>query len=263
MSRFHRVILHRLQHCHFRRTADESVVARYADDAAFQRLLAAVDECEAVDVATVCQAIFDMATADEAMERGYIEFGVFKGDTLNFAREALPASAAVVGVDTFSGNTHAWTNPHDVGAYSAGGLPRVPPNVCLIKADVCQMGPFFDLMGGNPFRVVHLDLDSYEPTYAALSGLLRRRMVDETTVLVADEAAGIESFVYTELRAIYDAASEHRLTVTPLYRGPGSEYCNSLQNNFISFHQLKSGAAFEANSPTPRSLAFRLVAAGR
>ena len=91
-------------------------------------------------------------------------------------------------------------------------------------------------------------------------GILRRKLFNErTTVFVADEAAGIESFLYTELRAIYDAASAYGYVVTPLYVGAGSEYCSALRNNFIDFHQLKRGNAIEANEPTPRSLAFKLT----
>ena len=183
VERFHRMVLHRLQHCHFERTADPAIKQRYANVAAFQQLLSEVTACEAVPVAAVCQAIFDMATdgggggggasgggGGGGGGGGYLEFGVFKGDTLNFAREALAEDVVVVGVDTFSGNTHAWTNPYDVGAYSAGDhLPSgVARNVMLLKADATRMGPFFDILQ-HPFRVIHLDLDPYEPTYAGPS----------------------------------------------------------------------------------------------
>ena len=117
-------------------------------------------------------------------------------------------------------------------------------------------------LSGRAFRLVHLDMDSYEPTAAAMRGLLRRKLVDEATVFVADEAVGVECFLYIELRAIFDVACEHGLALRPLFRGRGSEYCNCLRNQFIDFHRLKSGAALEEAAPTARSLAFRLVPIG-
>jgi len=128
------------------------------------------------------------------------EFGVWKGQSINhIAKRVSPAT--VYGFDSFEGLREDWAGWTEAkGTFSLGGrLPRVAPNVKLVKGWFDQTIPAFLQGTESAFSLVHMDSDTYESTKTVLDLIGPRIAVG--TVVIFDEYFGYRGWRIGEYRA--------------------------------------------------------------
>ena len=129
------------------------------------------------------------------------EFGVFKAEAINYFARKLGPSKKLYGFDSFEGLPVDWKG-HVLkkGHFSLGGqLPKVEPNVVLVKGWFDQTVPsFLDKHPGN-FSFVHVDSSTYEAARLVLE-LIGGRLQPGTTI-VFDEYYGFRGWRLGEWKA--------------------------------------------------------------
>ena len=99
----------------------------------------------------------------------YCEFGVYRGQTLNFI--ASQVAGEVHGFDSFEGLPEDWRQSHEKGTFAVGELPRVRQNVRLHKGWFEDTLPAFRAQYPGPVAFLHLDADLYSSTKTVLDVL--------------------------------------------------------------------------------------------
>lgn len=107
-----------------------------------------------------------------------IEFGVFKGATLNLMVSEGKHAGPTYGVDSFQGMAEpseldikdGW-NPYPKGRLLAA--PPYIPDTTIIKGFVPKV---LEICPGGPFAFAHVDMDQYWPTWHALTWLFTRML---------------------------------------------------------------------------------------
>jgi hypothetical protein len=122
--------------------------------------------------------LFRHALGQVAGDEGlFLEFGVYKGDSINRLAELRPA-ARWYGFDSFIGLPEMWNVGARAGAFDVGGrLPPVRSNVTLVKGFYEQtLAPFVAQHRRSKVAFMHIDCDLYSATrtvFAELSDLLQ------------------------------------------------------------------------------------------
>ncbi len=130
-----------------------------------------------------------------------MEFGVFKGDSLDFIATYNP-TRTVYGFDSFMGLPERWTcDP--AGMFSTNGpLPEVKPNVRLVEGWFEDTVPRFTEEHKENCSFVHIDCDLYSSTKTVLDGLWDR--IVPGTVIVFDEYFNYPGWQQHEFRAFQE-----------------------------------------------------------
>jgi predicted O-methyltransferase YrrM len=153
-----------------------------------------------------------------------LEFGVFRGQSVNAIAAALP-DRTVHGFDSFEGLPEAWPG-YNVGAqhFDQGGrLPDVADNVELHRGWFEDSLPAF--LAGHPGAVafVHVDCDLYSSTKTVFDALAER--MRPGTVIVFDEYHNFPYWREHEHRAFMEFCAEH-----------------DVEYEYISFNNLQAAA---------------------
>jgi hypothetical protein len=132
-----------------------------------------------------------------------LEFGVFKGGTINYMARIRP-EREIHGFDTFEGLPAGWPGMgYDAGAFTTGGrLPRVASNVRLHKGLFDATLPVWLAGNTRPVALIHIDSDLYSSAKTVL-GLLRDR-IGPGLIIVFDEYFGYPGWERGEHRAFHD-----------------------------------------------------------
>lgn len=155
-----------------------------------------------------------------------LEFGVFKGDSINFMA-GLAEGRPVTGFDSFEGLPEDWkrseSSTYKKGHFNLrGALPKVKENVTLIK------GFFEDTLPGWAERqlyckagLVHIDCDLYGGAKFVLDTL--NVWIKPGTIIVFDELGNFHGGVYKdwengEWRALNEWLKEKDRSVEPILR---------------------------------------------
>jgi hypothetical protein len=129
------------------------------------------------------------------------EFGVWKGDSINFFARNCP-KAKVFGFDSFEGLEEDWYGARlQKGFFSTNGqLPKCERNVSLIKGWFEDTLPKFcrDLQQ-EKIQVLPMDADTYKPTAYVLNSLTKN--LGKGTIVIFDEYFGYSSFREHEFKA--------------------------------------------------------------
>ena len=135
-----------------------------------------------------------------------LEFGVWEGESMRFWGAGVTPSVSLVGFDSFEGLSQPWPGT-DMGAghFSLDGmLPDVPQNVTLIKGWVEDtLEDFLKNSDISTVRLVHMDLDIYEPTLFVLKTL--KSLLAPGTLILFDEYFGFPFWQVGEHRALQDS----------------------------------------------------------
>jgi hypothetical protein len=107
------------------------------------------------------EELWDFAIRNTVSEGLWLEFGVFKGYSVNYL--ALRTPGRVYGFDSFRGLDEDWTGVgHVKGTFDLSGqLPRVRPNVTLLAGWFRDTLPGFLAANPAPISLLHLDCDTY------------------------------------------------------------------------------------------------------
>jgi predicted O-methyltransferase YrrM len=157
-----------------------------------------------------------------------LEFGVFKGQSVNAIAAILP-ERTVHGFDSFEGLPEAWPGYNVEAAHfdQGGRLPDVAANVELHKGWFDDSLPQFLADHPGPVAFIHVDCDLYSSTKIVLDALAGR--VRPGTVIVFDEYHNFPYWREHEHRAFMEFCAEH-----------------DVEYDYISFNNLQAAVRISA-----------------
>ena len=134
------------------------------------------------------ETLFDLSLGEVTLEGLYLEFGVYKGKSINYiARKIVPK--VIYGFDSFEGLKgeaypgYKWTPGENFNL--RGKMPKVEENVTLIKGFFKDTVKSFIEENTLPVAFAHMDADLYPSTKEALWNIDKRIKVG--TILQFDE----------------------------------------------------------------------------
>jgi predicted O-methyltransferase YrrM len=143
------------------------------------------------------------------MQDGVIlEFGVYKGDTINFLASINP-DREVIGFDSFEGLPEDWREGFGKGTFKMDQLPRVRNNVTLIKGWFDETLPEFIKNNSQKISYLHIDCDLYSSTKSVFS--LLAKYIQPGTVIVFDEYFNYPGWKEGEYKAFQEFVAEYTI----------------------------------------------------
>jgi hypothetical protein len=147
---------------------------------------------------------------DQMEIRGlYCEFGVYRGETLNFIASLV--AGEVYGFDSFEGLPEDWKQGHEKGTFALEALPQVRPNVRLHKGWFEDTIPAFREQHPEQIAFLHLDADLYSSTRTVFE-LLGDAIV-AGTVIAFDEFFNYPGWCEGEYKAFMEFCRERNVEV--------------------------------------------------
>ena len=140
-----------------------------------------------------------------------LEFGVYKGKSLNFFSSQKP-NHTWYGFDSFTGFQEDWKGGYFAkGMYSLKGIePKMNNNVKLIKGLFKKTLPKFLKNTKDPVSFMHVDCDTYESTKEVLDILGPKRLVSNTRILF-DEYTSYIGWKNGEFKAWQEFVKKHKV----------------------------------------------------
>jgi predicted O-methyltransferase YrrM len=134
-----------------------------------------------------------------------LEFGVFKGTTINHLARLQP-HRHFVGFDSFRGLPEHWVGSRysRVNFDRKGQKPKVAPNVTLVEGWFDQTLPAFLALKDEPIGFVHVDCDIYSSTKTVLE-LIAHRLAPGA-VIAFDEFFNYKGYELHEYKAFFEFA---------------------------------------------------------
>jgi hypothetical protein len=135
-----------------------------------------------------------------------MEFGVYKGETINYIAALLP-NKQIYGFDSFEGLPETWRFNFYKGKFSMDKIPEIKNNVTLIKGWFENTLPnFLKKIGDSPIGFMHIDCDLYSSTKTIFYYL--KNNVVPGTVIVFDEFFNYPGWEDGEFKAFYEFVEE-------------------------------------------------------
>jgi hypothetical protein len=156
------------------------------------------------------EAIWSYALRTANRDGLWLEFGVFKGYSINFF--ARTAGTHIYGFDSFRGLQEDWKGTSlPQGAFDlAGRLPRTRPNVTLLPGWFNDTLPGFLAAHDQNIALLHLDCDTCEATAYVLSQI--RGRLTQRSILILDDYHGFWGFRDGQFKAWAEFVKTHDLT---------------------------------------------------
>lgn len=140
---------------------------------------------------------------------GYLEFGVYKGSTINLISETKP-DKIIYGFDSFEGLPENWHDNCQKGLFNLNGnLPQVNENVRLIKGWFDQTLPDFVKAHPEPCAFIHIDCDLYSSAKTVLNTL--KNQIISGTVIVFDEYFNYPGWQDNEYKVFEEFVAENNI----------------------------------------------------
>ena len=157
-------------------------------------------------------SIFRAFNNSNTKENLFLEFGVYKGDSINlFGNFLSQHSREIYGFDSFEGLEEEWNmndyNP--IGRFSLNKKnPKVLKNVTLIKGKVqSTLENFLKDKKDKKIIFVHMDMDTYIPTKYALNKI--KPFLQKGSVILFDEFYGFPNWQHHEYKAFSEEFKEN------------------------------------------------------
>ena len=142
----------------------------------------------------------------------FLEFGVFKGDSINlFAKKLKKINAEVFGFDSFKGLKDEWMTEefNPPGTFDLKGKkPKVEKNVKLIDGWVEETAKEFFSKNSKRIAFIHFDLDTYSSTSFVLK--LIKNGFQPGTIILFDEFYGFPNWEKYEYKAFKEEIDENK-----------------------------------------------------
>ena len=137
----------------------------------------------------------------------FLEFGVYKGDSINlFASILKNVNASIHGFDSFKGLKDEWLTDeyHPTGTFDVKGKkPKVLKNVNLIEGWVEDtLDNFLNSINSDKVSFIHLDMDTYKSTAFVLKKL--ENYFKKGTIVLFDEYYGFPNWEKYEYKALQE-----------------------------------------------------------
>ncbi len=141
----------------------------------------------------------------------FLEFGVFKGDSINtFAKYLSKKKSHIFGFDSFEGLEEEWiTHEHNpIGTFSLNKKPpKVDKNVTLVIGKVQDtLENFLKQKDGIKIAFVHMDMDTFVPTQYVLKKI--KPLLNKGAVILFDEFYGFPNWKEHEYKALMEIFNE-------------------------------------------------------
>ena len=150
---------------------------------------------------------YSIASVPLELKGLYCEFGVYKGETVNFIASKTPHT--VHGFDSFEGLPEDWREGFEKGMFQMDGLPTVRDNVRLVKGWFNESLPGWRKQNPGPLAFAHMDADLYSSTKCVLD-ILSDRIVPGT-VLQFDEYFVHPGWQEGEYKAFMEFVDQHKV----------------------------------------------------
>ena len=145
--------------------------------------------------------VFDVALKTVSLDGLFLEFGVFKGVTINYIAKQL--SGQIYGFDSFEGLPEFWRDGFGEGTFATTGLPKVKENVTLIKGLFDDSLPtFISEHRDEQVAFLHVDCDLYSSTKTIFQ--LLHDKIKPGTVIVFDEYFNFPGWQNDEYKAFQE-----------------------------------------------------------
>ena len=132
----------------------------------------------------------------------YLEFGVRSGATINHIARQI-TDKTVYGFDSFEGLPEDWSGWMQVkGTFGGEGIPKVQPNVDLVKGWFDQSLPEFLKNNTQDVAFIHIDSDLYSSAKTILSELSPH--IKPGTIVVFNEYFNYPNWREHEFRALQE-----------------------------------------------------------
>jgi hypothetical protein len=154
-------------------------------------------------------ALLEDAIDQTEIQGLYCEFGVYRGETLNFIASLV--AGEVHGFDSFQGLPEDWKQGHEKGTFALEALPQVRPNVRLHKGWFEDTIPAFREQHPEQIAFLHLDADLYSSTRTVFE-LLGDAIV-AGTVIAFDEFFNYPGWCEGEYKAFMEFCRERNVEV--------------------------------------------------
>jgi hypothetical protein len=141
-----------------------------------------------------------MARADLEKNNLVCEFGVYSGNTINHISSLT--SRTVYGFDSFEGLPERWRDGFGKGHFEVTSLPKVRPNVSLIKGWFSNTLPEFIKEHDESVGFLHVDCDLYSSTKTIFEFLESR--IHPGCIIVFDEYFNYPDWENGEYRAFQE-----------------------------------------------------------
>jgi len=116
----------------------------------------------------------------------FLEFGVWKGDSLKFLAEVRP-DIRFYGFDSFEGLPEWWSDFYPKGHMKLDAPPYIPGDVILVKGLFQDVLDLFLSKNDEPVSFLHLDADLYSSTKYVLFKLAEENRIKKGTIIEFDE----------------------------------------------------------------------------
>ncbi len=137
-----------------------------------------------------------------------LEFGVYKGSTINHI-SSLMKNISFYGFDSFEGLTEPWVY-HGKRAFSnVGGIPKVNPNVKLVKGYFKDTLPSFMKKLDEEVIMIHVDSDLYSSCKTIFDSL--KSYLKPGLIIVFDEFFNYTGWENGEYKAWNELVDELQL----------------------------------------------------
>lgn len=156
-------------------------------------------------------SIFEAFKNKNKIDNLFLEFGVFKGTSINlFAKFLSQHGLDIYGFDSFEGLEEEWiTNEyHPIGTFSLNQkIPKVLNNVKLIKGKVQKtLESFLNSNTNKKIIFVHMDMDTYTPTKFTLTKI--KPFLQKGTIILFDQFYGFSNWEKNEYKAFIEVFNE-------------------------------------------------------
>lgn len=135
------------------------------------------------------------------------EFGVFSGNTINHI--ASLTKQIIFGFDSFEGLPERWRDGFGKGHFKVKALPKVQPNVILIKGWFNETIPTFIKDHNEEVGFLHIDCDLYSSTKTIFELLADR--IHPGCIIVFDEYFNYPGWKDGEYKAFQEFLEKYKL----------------------------------------------------
>lgn len=142
----------------------------------------------------------DHALKGVTITGNYCEFGVYKGDSVNYIARRLDQK--VHAFDSFEGLPESWLSTHKKGHFSLKRMPAFKKNIVVHKGWFHETLPKWVKENLENIAFLHIDCDLYSSTKTVLTELNYR--IVEGTIILFDEYFNYPFWQHHEYKAFQE-----------------------------------------------------------
>lgn len=132
-----------------------------------------------------------------------LEFGVFKGASINFTAKQFP-NRKYYGFDSFEGFPTDGRNDWDQDFSTNGRIPDAPENVQFVRGFFSDTLPGFLDNLNEDIRIINIDCDIYSSTKDVFDTLQERQLLKPDIIISFDELINYNGYIWNEMFAFFE-----------------------------------------------------------